>query len=200
MGALRRLWVLSIAALVCAAGSGTEAISGTVGMRVIVQNDGVAPAELLARSQIEVAELFRSIDVAVTWVNEPVDEARGVRVVKITNWEPPDRAVGKAALGVTYTGQHGTKRAYVIWPRVQRLAQRASVRLDSLLAVAIAHEMGHMVLPNGSHAKRGVMRETWDANDLRSASAGLLRFSRESAVMIAYGLRPAVAVAGRAGK
>ena len=197
MGAIGRLTVFSIGALVCAAVSGTDAISGTVGMRVILQNDGVAPADLVAQSQREVAELFRSIDVEVTWVTEPVDEARGVRVVKITNWEPPYRAVGTAALGVTYTGQHGTKRAYVLWPRVQRLAQRAGVRLELLLAVAIAHEMGHMVLPNGSHAKRGVMRETWDANDLRSASAGLLQFSRESAAKIAQGLRPAVAVAGR---
>jgi hypothetical protein len=197
MGALRRQTAFSIGALVCAAVGGTDAISRAMEIRVILQNDGVAPADVVARSQSEVTDLFRSIDVEVTWVNEPVDETRGVRVVKITNWEPPNRAVGTAALGVTYTGEHGTKRAYVIWPRVQRLAQRASVRLDSLLAVAIAHEMGHMVLPEGSHAKRGVMRETWDANDLRSASAGLLKFSRESAVMIAHGLRPAAAVAGR---
>lgn len=198
MGAQGRLTVLSVGLMVCAAVSGTGATSRTIGLQVVLQNDGVAPSELVTMAQRDVTRLFASIDIELTWVDDDsIGKARGVRIVKLTNWEPRDRAIGAAALGVTYTGEHGTKRAYVIWARVRRLAERTGVRLDSLLGVAIAHELGHLVLPNRSHAKRGLMRETWDANDLRSVSAGLFGFSRESGILIAQGLRSSVAVAGR---
>jgi hypothetical protein len=38
-----------------------------------------------------------------------------------------------------------------------------------------------MLLSNGKHAKDGLMRAPWDANHFRSASAGLLIFSDDSA-------------------
>jgi len=117
-------------------------------------------------------------------------------MVKLTNWEPEDRRLSATALGVTVTGER-SRRAYVIWPRVQNVSRRSAVGLDAMLAVAIAHEIGHILLSHNAHTKNGLMRESWDANDLRSAAAGLLGFSRESAVRIARAMRSEMTIAER---
>jgi hypothetical protein len=43
-----------------------------------------------------------------------------------------------------------------------------------------------MLLPNGKHAKFGLMTAAWDANHFRSASAGLQLFSDDSANRIRW--------------
>ena len=193
----RLIWGLRLASLLTVLLGSTELSASPVGqVRVMLQNDDVAPADVITSAQSEVVRLFALIDVEVQWVAAAEADLRGVGFVKVTNWEPSDPRFSTNVLGATFFGERGTaKRAYVVWPRVQRLARRHAIGLDAMLAVAIAHEMGHMLLPNRPHGKTGLMRATWDANDLRFAAAGLLHFSRESAVKIAQGLRPGVAIA-----
>jgi hypothetical protein len=188
------VFITSGLVLLLPAGAAAQQVGRQV--RVAVQNE-LAPPQLLGQAQSQVTRLFSLIDVDVIWVTEPLEETRGVRVVKITNWEPTDRGISTDALGITYSGDRGTRRAYVIWSRVQRRAIRSAVGVDTMLAIAIAHEVGHMLLPPGSHGKHGLMRETWDPNDLRLAAAGLLHFSPESAVRIAQGRRTGAPVAIR---
>jgi hypothetical protein len=69
-----------------------------------------------------------------------------------------------------------------------RSCHRTRLASNNLLAVAIAHELGHMLMPERAHAKRGVMEESWTDADFRSASAGLLYFSAESGTLIRRGL------------
>jgi len=175
--------------LMTAGGASAAPMVGQV--RVVLQNPDVAPLAVVARAQAEVTRLYSLIGVMIVWVNEPVDDPRVVRV-KVTNWEPSDSSMGPGALGVTYRVERGTSRALVIWSRGQRTATRSAVGLDAMLAVAIAHELGHVLLPAGSHEKRGLMRAEWDQNDLRDAAAGLLHFSRESAVMIVRAVKSGV--------
>jgi hypothetical protein len=72
----------------------------------------------------------------------------------------------------------------VFWSRVERASSSFTASLDRVLAVAIAHEIGHMLLPDGKHAKSGLMAAPWDPSHFRSASAGLLLFSEASAELI----------------
>jgi hypothetical protein len=194
--ATKRLCSVISAGAVLLATAGEVAASPVAQVRVALQQNDVVPSDLAASAQVEVRRLFSLIGVDVVWVNE-LNDTRGVRVVKVTTWEPADSRIASSALGVTYTGEHGTRRAYVLWSRVQRVAMKAAVRLDVMLAVAIAHELGHLLLSNGSHGKHGVMRASWDANDLRHAAVGQLHFSRDSAVSIAQGLKQGTAIAGR---
>lgn len=106
-------------------------------------------------------------------------------MVSITTWEPSENRVKPSVLGYTQTApeKRGT-RGYVFWRRVERASLAFTASLDKLLAVAIAHEIGHMLLPNGKHAKRGLMGSPWDASHFRAASAGLLAFSVDTATLI----------------
>jgi hypothetical protein len=151
---------------------------------VMFQNEVNAPSELVDRASKEAARLFNLIDIDIVWVTEVPANTR-LRVVSLTNWEPDERKVQPSVLGYTQIaqGKRGI-RAYVFWRRVERASQKFTASLDKVLAIAIAHELGHMLLPNGKHAKTGLMRAPWDANHFRSASAGLLAFSPDCAALI----------------
>lgn len=151
---------------------------------VMLQNDANVDPDLAGKAQLEVTRLFDLIDVALMWVTEVPAAGTRLRVVSVTTWEPPER-IPASVLGYTQVapGKRGT-RAYVFWSRVERASLSFTASLDKVLAVAIAHELGHMLLPDGKHAKSGLMAAPWDPSHFRSASAGLLLFSEASAELI----------------
>jgi hypothetical protein len=151
---------------------------------VMLQNDANVDSDLAAKAQSEVARLFDLIDVDLVWVTEVPAAGTRLRVVSVTTWEPPDK-IPASVLGYTQVapGKRGT-RAYVFWSRVERASLSFTASLDRVLAVAIAHEIGHMLLPDGKHAKSGLMAAPWNPSHFRSASAGLLLFSEASAELI----------------
>jgi hypothetical protein len=132
-----------------------------------------------------VTRLFDLIEVDLAWVSEVPAAGTRLRVVSVTMWEPPDQKVPASVLGYAQVApaKRGT-RAYVFWRRVERASLNFTASLDKVLAVAIAHELGHMLLPDGRHAKSGLMAAPWDPSHFRSAAAGLLLFSEASAELI----------------
>jgi hypothetical protein len=152
---------------------------------VMLQNEAMVPADVLTDARIEVTRLFGLIGIGIEWLEAVPPLYQRFRVVSLTTWEPSAKRIGSSVLGYTQTapGKRGV-RAYVFWRRVERASQTFTASLDKVLAVAIAHEIGHMFLPNGKHAKTGLMRAPWDSNHFRSASAGLLTFSDDSAIRI----------------
>ena len=51
----------------------------------------------------------------------------------------------------------------IVWT----VAHRASIDPSPLLGLAIAHEIGHLLLNTNSHAKTGLMRAGWSRNEMR---------------------------------
>jgi hypothetical protein len=152
---------------------------------VMLQNDANVPTVLVERARGEVTRLFSLIDLDIAWVTDAPNPGMRLRVVSITTWEPPENKVQPSVLGYTQIapGKRGV-RGYVFWRRVERASLAFTARLDHVLAVAIAHELGHMLLPNGKHAQSGLMAGPWDPGHFRAASAGLLAFSPDSATLI----------------
>jgi hypothetical protein len=66
---------------------------------------------------------------------------------------PYEVKAADSVLGYTLAarGERGSW-AYVFWWRLQRASQKFTTSIDKVLAVAIAHELGHMLLPDGKHA------------------------------------------------
>ena len=65
-----------------------------------------------------------------------------------------------------------TKRgvlATVFVDRTRRLAGDLGIDHQGLLGHTIAHELGHLLLATTTHAKAGLMRETWSREELRGA-------------------------------
>ena len=150
----------------------------------MLQNDAGIPPDVAAIAQAEVVRLYGLIGVEIAWVTRMPGPGSRVRVVCLVKWEPADDLVPASVMGLTpLDHERRGYRAYVFWPRVERASQTFAASLYNVLAIAIAHELGHTILPNG-HAARGLMEEAWNSAHFRSASAGLLHFSAETAALI----------------
>lgn len=178
---------MGLAAMGLPANAGAQPVGPPV--LVLLQNDaGVAPA-VVASAQAEVVRLYGLIGVEVTWVTKVPEYGTRLRIVCLVAWEPADRRFPESVMGFTNTGPGGRGiLAYVFWRRVERASQKFTAAQHTLLGVVIAHELGHMLLPNQSHAKRGLMEDPWNSGHFRSASAGLLHFADESGELIRRGL------------
>jgi hypothetical protein len=173
------------AVLLVSAGASSAGAADRPQVFVMLQNVARAPAGLLERAQTEVSRLFRHIDVEIVWTLRIPPDHRNMRTLVLTDFEPNPSAAPPLVLGFTQSAPdvRGT-RAYVFLPRVLRMAQKFNVMSDKLLAAAIAHELGHTLLPDASHAASGIMRAPWDNFDLRAVSGGWLQFSEDSARLI----------------
>ena len=84
---------------------------------------------------------------------------------------PPD------ALG---QGRRESRRAAIYYGQITDYALRTRGDVDLVLALALAHEIGHMLLPEYSHSRFGLMRPTWtgrivEVPDFLPAQAAAIR-------------------------
>src|SRR4030095_6353445 len=173
MRALHRVLLhLSVAG---AAVSATPAVAGPVRPQVYVllKNDARAEQGLVDGAKAELARLYALIEVELIWVTEVQPPEKPLHVICLVAREPAGQSLPESALGYT-PARPGTRGvlAYVFLRRIERASQRFKARIDFVLAVSIGHELGHMLLTDGSHAKSGLMRVRWDDMDFGSASAG----------------------------
>jgi hypothetical protein len=73
--------------------------------------------------------------------------------------------------------------------RVATLARRCGVDVQTLLARAVAHEIGHLLLGTSVHASSGLMRAAWSQTALRRAAAEDWRFTALDALAIREAVR-----------
>lgn len=138
--------------------------------------------ELLARAQELVREIYRDIDVNIRWADtvRPSDSTStsapivdgGELVVNVVD-DAMARSLGLAAgiVGTAAVSAEAPGRiAYVVFGRVRRAALQSGTSVGEMLALVVAHELGHLLLPQGSHSASGVMRAQWDLDDLRRDS------------------------------
>jgi hypothetical protein len=81
------------------------------------------------------------------------------------------------------------KVAKVYADRVAEMARDAGANRARLLARAIAHEIGHLLLGNNRHSAQGLMRAVWSREELRRNVAGDWVFLEEEAHRIAARFR-----------
>ena len=71
--------------------------------------------------------------------------------------------------------------ATVYVDRIAELAGVSRVYVPTLLGLAIAHEIGHLLLGTAAHARAGVMRAVWSPEALRRGTGGDWRFTPQDA-------------------
>jgi hypothetical protein len=164
----------------------------TIALAVILQLSNIArvPATTIADAQAEVTHLYRDIGVDVEWTRHGVargDSRPTILVVMIERESGALRGHRDTVMGAAVRTAAGTGAAYVFYERVESAAAQFDVPLAFVLAGAIAHEIGHLLLPDGmdgGHSTVGLMRACWNRRDFHRAGNGLLRFSPEQAALI----------------
>jgi hypothetical protein len=101
-------------------------------------------------------------------------------------------------LGAVVGGGDGREGAWVFFRRVQTSSDRLGLDAAIVLGDAVAHEIGHLLLPRGTHSASGLMRAAWTDEDLLLAVRGQLGFTETEARVIkdAILLRPSSLVPG----
>lgn len=169
------------------------AVAATERPSVVVHLDDRAqvPIEDLARAKTEVQRVFDAIGVEIGWAGRrlpvPVggshsDEgpSRHLSVTLAINLEPPARGATGCALGLAAPA---LASAWVFYNRIVDTSRERPIDLTIVLGRVIAHELGHMLLPPGSHSNYGIMRA-----DLDLAFVNTDRFTDDQAKKLRAGL------------
>jgi hypothetical protein len=156
-----------------------------------LSNFSGAPASAVHRVQDEVTRVYAAIGVSLDWSETreaETDPQPSIRVILLPYETGGLRHSEKAVMGSAVHTADGSAIAYVYYRRVQAEAARYDVSTDLVLACAIAHELGHLLLPIRAHAPDGLMRACWSREDFHRAGHGELTFLPMEAERIRGGL------------
>jgi hypothetical protein len=163
-------------------------------LRIVLQvpdDDSIRP-NVVSRAKDEMSRIYRDAGIDIVWTREAPDPQL---TLTILSRELTDQltVVTTALGGAVGTREYRGRRAYVFYNRVERVARTYlnTLRRDGtddtdnviVLAHAMAHEIGHLLLPYG-HWATGLMRADWDAKDIRLSVHGRLNFTSEQAELI----------------
>jgi hypothetical protein len=149
---------------------------------------GNVPVSRLIRAQADVAQVYCDVGVEIAWretrhlstVTPPArtrltSSSPGLTIIilspdMVTRMAPPSAALGTAPGSVDGPGHI----AYVFYSRLPIFNVGND---DEIMGLVIAHEIGHLLLPHGSHSETGIMRGQWDFRELRRVSLRALAFT-----------------------
>jgi hypothetical protein len=153
-------------------------------------------AAALARAQDVVAEFYEAIGVRIEWsdtFSRSADAGRGTECISSVDLTVmvlsasmaertrlPRNVLGAAANGAG----RGGRIAYVLYDRVVAASIDADWDAAALMGVVLAHEVGHLLLPHGSHSPDGLMRAHWNIDELRRTNPHALSFTPRQADLI----------------
>ena len=164
-------------------------------MTIAIDDYAAVPSDQLDRAQSLVTQLYAAIGVQTDWLetrrvsNLASGTLMGVNVVS------PDLRVIVLGAQMANTGAlssdavgsaPGTRTergriAYVFYDRLRMIALTSYQDDGGPLGVVIAHEIGHLLLPYGSHSETGLMRGLWSARALRRVDFRTLGFTPSQA-------------------
>lgn len=159
-----------------------------------VHDTAQVPDAVLTRAQAEVTGIYRQAGVEIMWrasssSSVDTDADRESRLtIAILSYDQAKRLspeLIRDAVGVALSSATSRSHvAYVFYHRVENLTGGNGFNLAPVLAIAMAHEVGHLLLPYSSHSMTGLMRAKWTKADLQLAQRGLLFFTAEQAKLI----------------
>jgi hypothetical protein len=147
----------------------TGLCSGSIGsaaelQRVVAHVTDYQPVEpaVLCNAQRLVIQAYARIGVELVWAGppdgqRPDDASLHVRVSILNSPMSEKSNPDVSALG---QGSHVARQACVYYSRIVDFARQTHSHPARVLATVLAHELGHVLLPEYSHAPWGLMRPT----------------------------------------
>jgi hypothetical protein len=169
----------------------------TQGLRITVRVYDYAhvPPGTLRQAEEEATRIFHLARIEMEWLDRPTSVEEASRYPAC---EPP---LGAMAVDLRILPQSMAARlrssreelgfalpstqpgratdAWVFYHRVDELAKSGPAPRSVVLAHAMAHEIGHLLLGPGGHSAWGIMRANWGWWDLQEAARGQLVFTTE---------------------
>jgi hypothetical protein len=145
-------------------------------LQIHIQDRVGLSAAALHDVEANVTSIFRHAGVTTVWTGGPQFSIIIVSadIAAQMHQSPEGERMGFAPRG-------GSHVAYVIETRIKWAAVTYRADKTAVMAAAIAHELGHLLLPPHAHGPVGIMRADWNATDFSRASAGQLLFRPDEA-------------------
>jgi hypothetical protein len=164
----------------------------------LVQCDMIGvPNEIRLLAKAEVIRIFSSAGVDIIWIDAEAgcktpSVNRAFMVIVMS--EPPEAWGRPNATGFAPVRTGAYRRAYVFYPRVTAVAKvfstnRLPQSVGVILGHAIAHELGHLLIPGDAHTPNGIMHDQWNYRLAEEAAAGRLLFTSDQSQLIQKELR-----------
>jgi hypothetical protein len=155
-----------------------------------LHNFAGAPVPIVESAQRELARLYANVGVPVEWVKADRADATALHIIIVDREAGVLRRARDTILGATMWTDKGTPAVYIFYRRVEAEAHRHAVSLALLFSCALAHELGHVLMPDRGHSPDGLMRAGWNGDDFHKANQGQLRFNRDQIALIRAAARP----------
>jgi hypothetical protein len=183
--------LLTYASLCHAAVQSTAAADGSPRITVRVYNYAGVSRATLAGAEKEASRIFREAGIETSWQDCPTSHAEeeafpgcaqvlgpaGVDVRIIPRSMAARLQSPRERLGLALPTQGGfASSAWVFLHRVEELAKSRIASPSQVLACALAHEIGHLLLGPNQHSSVGIMRAHLGREELKRASQGQLLF------------------------
>src|SRR5262245_32894945 len=157
--------------------SGAEAYPDEMpNVGVLVRNLSPAPLNMVQEAEAACQQIYRAAGIRLTWINSVEDVTwEGPDVVfraVILPQAPPSRAL--AAFG---TALRERQELLLYHDRIVRFAKIVDLPMQSMLSIALVHEIGHLLLDSDDHTPSGIMRGEWDREDLNGILRGQSHFT-----------------------
>jgi hypothetical protein len=194
---------LEMALIVSAAPGASRSITAkrnrpTITLRVV--NEGGVDSQPLARARKEAIRIFDHSGINLVWLDcesgraewgsgNPCQRELGPVEfwMRIVTRRP--RAATGDMLGFTDLDErqtHGTAGIY--YPAAVEMAQKWPAAVGEILAAAIAHEVGHLILGVNAHSVSGVMSAHWSKPEFIRIGTSALHFTRDQARLLQEGI------------
>ena len=155
-----------------------------------VYNYAHLPSWTMERTRKETTQIFGEVGIEPVWVDCPTSDAEIHRFQGCLNRLGPTDVVLKIiprfqskreGFRDTLFGFAAGFQISVVFSRVEEVAKDAEASRPQILAVAIAHEIGHVLLGPNSHSSTGVMRSQWNEDEFRRSNRQAFHFTPEQA-------------------
>jgi len=169
-----------------------DASQGEDTITLLVCNSAAIDERTLVEAEKVASRVFDRAGVTLSWhacggAGQPVsdlacasaDDPRIIIVRLVKRILNGSRLTDDCTLGYA-AGQMAT----VSYGRAQEISNAEIENVECLLGYALAHELGHVLMPGRPHTADGIMRADWDIVDLSRISQGSLSFRADEKALI----------------
>ena len=160
------------------------------------------------------ARIFRDVGIETNWVDcpltaseldqypacqRPADSPRFDLSI-VPRFMAARASIPDTTLGLTSLTKEGERAsvASLFYDNINEEAERTNGSLFRILAYAMAHELGHLLLRTIGHGSTGIMRARWTPADFRQIACGQLLFTSQQAEVIRSEIKGRVQISAAA--
>lgn len=188
-------WLTAVVVAMVVTDELVVASESTTVIQVRVSNQARIPRATLAAALDTTNAIYSAIDVRFVWALDDAAASRAstpgtitvsfASCVKETTLEKQLRRIGRSEAVLAVTSRE-TGRVFVLCRRIARLPLSRK-HFERTLGRVLAHEIGHLLLPDHPHSDTGIMRVQLDFTSLRQP-----QFTAPEADAIRSRLRPGI--------